>query len=145
MAPMDERRRIGLLYSWMINEYELPAFVVAVIFLGLFLGVLWLLRLLCLGRGPGRWAGEVLERYRARRLEQGNCFGRPPTYWWHQRQVLSFQALYLAFVLCTCGVGLLIGGPFYIVWFMRARREAEAGGWPRLPIVGRWQPEPPTP
>ena len=70
--------------------------------------------------------------------------GFTPTYAWHHLQVIRFQALYLAFVACTCGVGVVLGAPFYILWFSRARSEASAGGFPRLPIVGRWQPTPPV-
>ena len=40
MVPMNQRRRIGLLYSWMINEYELPAFLFVVAFLALSLALL---------------------------------------------------------------------------------------------------------
>jgi hypothetical protein len=142
--PREHPRHIGLLYSWHTNEYVLPAWVLTLVVAGCALGALWLLRVLCFGRGPGRWAATVLGRFAARRAETGNGFNFPPVYAWHHRQVIRFQALYLLFIVCTCGVGLIIGAPFYIAWHMNARREAEAGGWPLLPIVGRWQPPPPV-
>jgi hypothetical protein len=140
---MDERRRIGLLYSWHTNEYILVAWAFWLILASCTVAVLWVLRLVCFGRGPGRWATSALGRLRVRRDETGSWFGFPPAYAWHHRQVIRFQVSYLAFIVCTCGTGLILGAPFYILWFSRARREAEAGGWPLLPIVGRWQPEPP--
>ena len=124
----DERRRIGLLYSWMSNEYILLAWVLCVVFVALFVAALWLLRLLCFGRGPGRWAATALERRRSRCDETGTWFGFSRSYAWHHRQVIRFQALYLLFLVVTCGVGLLLGAPFYVIWFSRARREAEQGG-----------------
>jgi hypothetical protein len=142
---MDERRRIGLLYSWHTNEYILPAWVITLAIVGAMQATLWLLRLVCLGRGPGRWAAELLTKQRERRVATGSWFGFTRAYAWHHRQVLRFQALYLLFIACTCGVGLLVGAPLYILWFSRARREAEAGAWPLLPVVGRWQPQPPEP
>jgi hypothetical protein len=141
---VDETKRIGLLYSWSVSETFLAAWAVWMVILGGSLALLWSLRLLFLGRGPGRWAASVLERMQAQRAQTGSWFAFTPTYAWHHRQAIRFQLVYLLFVVCTCGVGLIIGAPFYITWLMRARREAEAGGWPLLPIVGRWQPEPPV-
>ncbi len=141
--PRETPRQIGLLYSWQINEYILCVHVIGLSLMGVAVVVLWALKLIFLGRGPGRWAAGVMDRARARRAETGNWFGQPPAYAWHYRQVMRFQALYLLFVVCTCGVGLVIGAPFYIYWFIQARPLAEQGGWPRLPVVGRWQPEPP--
>ncbi len=144
IVPMDERRHIGLLYSWTSNEYLLAAWMITLAIAGMLLAALWLLRLVCFGRGPGRWAASLMERHRQRRGQPGGWFGFTPTYAWHHLQVIRFQALYLAFVACTCGVGVVLGAPFYILWFSRARSEASAGGFPRLPIVGRWQPTPPV-
>lgn len=140
---MDERQHIGLLYSWASNEYVLPAWVITLAIVGVLVAVLWVVQLITFGRGPGRWAAGVLEKQRLRREQTGGWFGFTPTYAWHHRQVIRFQALYLVFIALTCGVGLLVGAPFYILWFMRARREVERGGWPLLPVVGRWQAEPP--
>ena len=144
MGPLEEPRSIGLLYSWMNNEYELLVFLLVAPVVGILLGMLWLVRVLFVGRGPGRWAKTVLDRHRTRRRENGNWLGHSRFRWWHLQQVLRLQVLYLAFVIATCGLGLLVGAPFYIAWFKRARAVAEAGGWPLLPIVGRWQPEPPA-
>jgi hypothetical protein len=141
---MRERRNIGLLYSWHTNEYILLGWALSLGVAWFAFAGLWLLRLACLGRGPGRWAAEALSRLAQQRAESGSWFAFTPAYAWHHRQVIRFQLLYLLFIACTCGIGLLLGAPFYIAWFMRARREAEAGGWPLLPIVGRWQPEPPS-
>lgn len=139
---MDERL-IPHLYSWVTNEYILVSWVLTLALMGTAVALLWALRLLCVGRGPGRWAATILDRLHARREQTGNWFGFTPAYAWHHRQVIRFQLLYVAFIVCTCGVGLIVGAPFYIWWFIRAQDEVRAGGWPLLPVVGRWQPPPP--
>jgi hypothetical protein len=141
---MDDRKRIGLLYSWHSSEYLFLGWVLSLALLWPIFGVLWLTRAASGKRGPGPWAAGALERMKAQRAASGSWFGFTPAYAWHHRQVMRFISVYLVFITCTCGVGLLLGAPFYIAWFMRARREAEQGGWPLLPIVGRWQPEPPV-
>jgi hypothetical protein len=141
---MNERRRIGLLYSWHTNEYILLGWALTLAIAWAAFAGLWLLRIVCLGRGPGRWAAEVLSRLAQQRAESGSWFAFSEAYAWHHQQVVRLQLLYLAFIACTCGIGLLVGAPFYILWFSRARVEAEQGGWPLLPIVGRWQSPPPA-
>lgn len=142
--PRDRPQHIGLLYSWVSNEYVLPSWIIVLLLVGIAWTLLSLLRLVCFGRGPGRWAATVLERIRKHRAKNGGEFGFPPAYAWHHKQVVRFQALYLLFIFLTCGVGLIAGAPFYVYWHIQARREAEKGGWPLLPIVGRWQPAPPV-
>ncbi len=139
-----ETRRIAHLYHWVGNEDVLLVRPLVVGFLFCFYAVIWPLHLLARRTRLGRWAADVLDRLRAQRQLTGSWTHPSRRFAWHHRQVFRFQALYLAMGLATCGLGLLLGAPFYVITFKRARQELLDGGWPLLPIVGRWQPEPPV-